>query len=68
MANIFSKSKGFLSDSYEELKKVSTPSKEETKRATLFTIAIVIAVAFLIFVIDYIFSNISGLIIPSVNG
>jgi len=66
MANIFSKSKGFISESYEELKKVSTPSMAETKKSTLITIAIVIAVAVIIFLMDLIFSRISGLIIPSV--
>lgn len=66
MANIFSKSKTFLSDSCEELKKVSTPTMAETKRITFVTIAIVIFIAVVIFLVDLVFSNVSGLIIPSI--
>ncbi|MGI6680393.1 MAG: preprotein translocase subunit SecE [Bdellovibrionota bacterium] len=66
MANIFSKSIEFVSESYKELKKVSTPSMSETKRVALAVILIVIMVATMIFVIDYFFSILSGAVVPKI--
>ncbi len=66
MVKIFEKTAGFLSGSYEELKKVSTPSWEETKRSTFVAIVVVILLAVLILIIDWVFGNVSNLIIPSV--
>ena len=66
MANLFSKSKAFISASYEELKKVSTPSMSETKKITFMTIVIVVIVALTIFLMDLVFNNVSRLIIPTV--
>ena len=66
MANLFSKSKAFISGRYEELKKVSTPSMSETKKITFMTIVIVVIVALTIFFMDLVFNNVSRLIIPTV--
>ena len=66
MANLFSKSKAFISGSYEELKKVSTHSMSETKKITFMTIVIVVIVALTIFFMDLVFNNVSSLIIPTV--
>ncbi len=65
MVNIFAKTIDFLSGSYEELKKVSTPTWSDTKRSTFMAIVIVILLAVIIFLIDLIFSNLSSLFIPS---
>ena len=65
MANLIRKGIDFVSGSYEELKKVSVPSFDETKRATVMTIIIVLAVAVIIMILDLIFNNVSKIIMPS---
>ncbi len=65
MANLIRKGIDFVSGSYEELKKVSTPSFDETKRATIMTVVIVLLVAVIIMILDLIFNNVSKIIMPS---
>ncbi|MCB0332793.1 MAG: preprotein translocase subunit SecE [Bdellovibrionales bacterium] len=47
--------KGFLTESVGELKKVSTPTRQETIQATLVTIVIMTFVAICLMVLDVIF-------------
>lgn len=65
MANLIRKGIDFISGSYEELKKVSVPSFDETKRMTIMTIIIVLFVAVVIMVLDLFFNAISRQIMPS---
>ena len=65
MANLIRKGIDFISGSYEELKKVSVPSFDETKRMTIMTIIIVLLVAVIIMILDLIFNNVSKIIMPS---
>ena len=55
--------KRFLSESVEELKKVSFPTRQETMQATFVTILIVVFMAFCLFVLDQIFHTLMGAII-----
>ena len=56
--NVVSKAFGFASESIEELKKVSTPTRQETIQATLVTLIIMIFVAVCLFVLDFVFSKV----------
>ncbi len=53
-------SNDFLQESVEELKKVNTPTRQETFQATLVTIIIMVFVALCLFLLDYLFSNLMG--------
>ena len=47
----------FLKEAREELKKVNWPSRRQTKQYTIVVIAISLAVAFFLGILDLIFSN-----------
>ena len=47
--------KGYLSESVAELKKVTTPTRQETIQATLVTIVIMTFVALCLMVLDLLF-------------
>lgn len=53
----------FVSESMEELKRISTPTKAETIQATLVTIVIMSFVALALFVMDMLFSAVMKSII-----
>ncbi len=55
--------KEFLTDSVEELKKVTTPNRPETVQATLVTLFIMSFIAILLFLMDFLFSKIMGSIL-----
>ena len=48
----------FFSESVEELKKISTPSRQETFQATLVTILMVVFMALCVFLVDLLFNGI----------
>ena len=52
---MFEKIKIFLTESRQELKRVNWPRREETVRYTIFVIALSIAIAVLLGILDYIF-------------
>lgn len=56
--SIVSRSRGFLSESVEELKKVSAPTKQETMQATVVTILLVVFLALCLFLVDLVFHQI----------
>jgi preprotein translocase SecE subunit len=49
------KPKGFIGESIDELKKVHTPTRQETIQATLVTLAILLAFAIVLAGLDWIF-------------
>ncbi|MCO6431836.1 MAG: preprotein translocase subunit SecE [Deltaproteobacteria bacterium] len=51
-ASIFSQASEYLSGSVEELKKVSTPTRQETLQATLATVVIILFFAVCLMVLD----------------
>jgi preprotein translocase subunit SecE len=52
---MFEKIKIFLTESRQELKRVNWPRREETVRYTIFVIALSIAIAVFLGILDYIF-------------
>lgn len=47
----------FISESFEELKKVTHPTRQETMQATLVTLLIIVFVAICLFVLDVILNR-----------
>jgi preprotein translocase SecE subunit len=58
-----SRSGNFIRASIEELRKVTSPSRQETVQATVVTVFILFFVAICLFVVDVIFSRLMGAII-----
>ena len=54
--SLFSKGASYLSDSVEELKKVSFPTRQETMQATIATLVIVVFVASTLALLDFAFN------------
>ena len=52
-------SNGFFAESIEELRKVTTPTRQEATQATMVTLVIVVFVAFCLFFMDLIFSKVT---------
>jgi preprotein translocase subunit SecE len=50
------KGRGYLAESIEELKKVHTPTREETIRSTWVVVLIIVIIAFCLFVLDLVFN------------
>lgn len=61
--SLLTKGEGFLSDSVTELKKVTSPTKQETIQATVVTLVIVVFVALCLCVLDLIFNNLMGAVL-----
>ncbi len=55
---MFGKIKVFLQESRQELKRVNWPSRQDTIRYTLFVIALSLAIALFLGILDYIFVGI----------
>ncbi len=53
----------YIKESIEEMKKVTWPTKKETKNYTLLVIGISLGTAAFLGALDYVFSQILGLII-----
>lgn len=51
------RAKTFLRESYEELKRVSWPTRQETIRYTLFIIGFSVALALFLGLLDFMFSR-----------
>lgn len=51
-----SRGRGYLAESIEELKKVHTPTREETIRNTWVVMFIIIIVSVCLFVLDFVFN------------
>ena len=62
-ASLMTQTKGFIDGSMDELKKVSTPTKQETIQATLVTCFIILFVAGCIALIDLVFNNLMGAVL-----
>ncbi len=60
-----SSARGFLAESVDELKKVTTPTRQETIQATLVTLVIMIFVAVCLFLLDILFSNLMGAVLTN---
>ena len=56
--SIVDQSRGFLTESVEELKKVTTPTRQETIQATLVTVVIMTFVAICLMILDLIFRTV----------
>lgn len=61
--SVIAKSRGYLSDSIAELKKVSYPTRQQTIQATLVTLVIVFFVAICLFLLDLVFAKVMELIV-----
>jgi len=55
--SLITQGRTYLSEAVDEIKKVSTPTRQETVQATLVTIVIMLFIAFCLFILDLIFSN-----------
>ncbi|RMG40163.1 MAG: preprotein translocase subunit SecE [Candidatus Dadabacteria bacterium] len=58
--NIIRQVSEFFSESVDELKKVSTPTRQETIQATMVTLLIMVVVSLSLLIMDWIFSNITS--------
>lgn len=56
-ASFITKGTSFVSDSVDELKKVTSPTRQETIQATMVTMIIVFVVAISLFILDLIFGK-----------
>jgi len=61
--NIFSKTSQYIKDSIEETKKVTWPTKKETKQYTLLVLVISLTIAIYLGLLDYIFNFLLELVI-----
>ena len=61
--SLIGKGQEFLSDSVAEIKKVTTPTKQETTQATLVTIVIILFVALCLCLLDLVFNNLMGAVL-----
>lgn len=51
--------RSFLSESVDELKKVTTPTRAETIQATIVTLVIMFFVAICLFIMDWLFNGLT---------
>jgi preprotein translocase subunit SecE len=56
-------SKNFFSESVGELKKITTPTRQETFQATIMTIIIIIFMSLCVFLLDLVFNGIMSSIL-----
>ena len=61
--NVVGNAGSYLSESIDELKKVTKPTMAEAKQATLVTVALVVVVAIIISLLDLAFSQLMKVII-----
>ena len=62
--SFFGKSKNFIRDSKDELKRISVPTRAESMQATVVTMLIVALLAVFLVVMDLILKNVMELLIP----
>ena len=63
--NIFSRSTAFFSESWEELKKVHTPTREETIRASLGVLAMVFIFSIFLGLTDWLVGTVMQKVLTS---
>ena len=56
--SVFARTSQYFSDSFAELKKVGSPTRQETVQATLVTIFIVMALSVIVALMDLVFKHI----------
>ena len=56
--NLISNASDYFSESVDELKKVSTPTRQETMQASMATLVLLVVVAVSLFILDIIFGQI----------
>lgn len=54
---------GFFRESVEELKKVQTPTRQETVQATIVTVVVLAFVSMCLFILDAIFQAVMGVLL-----
>lgn len=59
------KSKEFFGDCVDELKKVTTPTRQETVQATLVAVVIIVFVAVALLLLDFVFNRVMGALLAS---
>jgi preprotein translocase subunit SecE len=55
-SGIFSRGRGYLSESVNELKKVQSPTRQETARLTGVVVLIIVFISMCLFVMDLVFN------------
>jgi preprotein translocase SecE subunit len=55
---VVTRKKGFLSESIEELRKVTSPTRQETIQATIVTLILIVFFALILAVFDFVFRGI----------
>lgn len=58
---------GIVRDSLDEIKKVTTPTRQETIQATIVTMFVVSIVSILLFCLDFLFNRLMVLLLPNVT-
>ena len=56
--SVFTRGRAYISESFDELKKVNRPTRQETLQATMVAIFIMLFVSFCLFLLDMVFSRI----------
>lgn len=59
-SSVVSRGAGYFSESIEELKKVQTPTRQETMRLTLVVLMIIVFISMCLFVMDLTFNWLMG--------
>ena len=55
----------FITDSFNELRRVTWPNREETSRLTVMVIAVSAAVGLFLYVVDLVFQRLLGVVLGS---
>ncbi len=63
--SVVARSRAYFAESYQELKKVQTPTRQETLRLSLVVLMIIVFVSICLFVMDQVFSWLMGKMIGS---
>lgn len=63
--SLYTRASRFFSESVDELKKVSRPTRQETIQATVVALVIMLTVSFCLFLLDMLFSTAMQAIISS---
>ncbi|MCB0310572.1 MAG: preprotein translocase subunit SecE [Bdellovibrionales bacterium] len=61
--SLISRSSDYVSESFDELRKVSKPSRQETMQFTIISLVIVVFVSICIMVLDLIFDRIMSAVL-----
>jgi preprotein translocase subunit SecE len=61
--SLVSRGRGYFSESYEELKKVQSPTRQEAFRLTLVVLMIIVFISLCLFLMDMTFNWVMGKLI-----